>query len=192
MRQRIIYTRFDGGVNDCQPSDEVKAFMTRGGGWYQHIGHWFRGYREYEIEKMINHGHSKRLAVKFVDALDVGGLTDAEYFEIIREHDCAKWGTGFELWDVDDVPTDRWFRNAWHRSANGGPISIDLEKARPIQAAHIDSAVKAANKRTDGVMKFFTLQRPMVKVNFRHIANRIKDAKDEFQLRAIWPEGLAA
>ena len=41
---------------------------------------------------------------------------------------CAHLGTGCELWDTADVPTDRRHRDAWRRSHNGGPIWLDQRK----------------------------------------------------------------
>ena len=54
-----------------------------------------------------------------------GGCTTAEAYGIIRDRDCSHLGTGCELWDASDLPTDRRYRNAWRRSHNGGPIYID-------------------------------------------------------------------
>ena len=66
----------------------------------------------------------------FVMAMQFGGCTDAEAYEIMRDRFCAHLGSGIELWDTTDVPKDRWFREAWVRSHNGGPIDISLTKAR--------------------------------------------------------------
>lgn len=139
MLKRIVYTRPDGGVNVCHPAKEIKAFMTNGGGWFDNYPNGVNKAIAREIEKQINNGRNKAITVRFVHALAFGGCTDAEFYEIIRDRDCGHRGTGFELWD--DIPLDRWFRNAWVRSHNGGPINIDLTKARKIQAGYIKQAL---------------------------------------------------
>ena len=37
-------------------------------------------------------------------AMQFGGCTDAEAYELMRDRFCAHLGSGIELWDVDDVP----------------------------------------------------------------------------------------
>jgi hypothetical protein len=39
-------------------------------------------------------------------------------------------GTPYEIVATDDIPSDRFFRNAW--KANGAAIEVDLEKAKSI------------------------------------------------------------
>jgi hypothetical protein len=72
-----------------------------------------------------------------------GGLTTAEAYGVMRDRFCAHLGRGCELWDTEDVPTDRTYRNAWRRSHNGGPIVIDEEKARAIDEARAWAAYEA-------------------------------------------------
>ena len=78
---------------------------------------------------------------RFVMAMQFGGCTDAEAYELMRDRFCAHHGSGIELWDVGDVPQDRWFRDAWVRSHNGGPIDVSLRKARSIQFRRINDAI---------------------------------------------------
>jgi hypothetical protein len=46
-------------------------------------------------------------AHRFVMAMQFGGCSDAEAYEIMRDCFCAHLGWGIELWDKADVPTDR-------------------------------------------------------------------------------------
>jgi hypothetical protein len=87
--------------------------------------------------------------------------------------------------DVSDLP-DRWFRDAWRRSANGGPPSVDLEKARPIQWRRIVSAVNAENKRRS--LDLFG--KSPIKLPKVSLQSAIKNARDDVELRRIWPESL--
>ena len=164
--------------------------MTRGGGWFDHNELSPQRALKYEIDKQVNNGRNPSVTKRHVHALAFGGLTDAEFYELIRDRACAPYGTAHDLWDVDDVPKDRWFRNAWRRSPNGGPIEIDLEKARPIQAAHIDRAVNRI-KRPKNVLTYLLPQSPPRKFNLKHLASRIREARDEFELRSIWPDNFS-
>ncbi|WP_339083859.1 hypothetical protein [Hyphomicrobium sp. ghe19] len=55
-----------------------------------------------------------------------------EAIEFIAERDCRHLGTAIAIVDVDEIPTDRTHRNAWRRSANGGPIWICETAAQAI------------------------------------------------------------
>ena len=114
-----------------------------------------------------------------------GGCTEAEVWEIIRDRDCARHGTLHELIDVSDLP-DRWFRDAWRRSSNGGPPSVDLEKAKPIQWRKLLDAVSRENKRRE--LDLFGL--PPIKFARLTYQNAIKHARDDEELRRIWVPSL--
>jgi hypothetical protein len=153
------------------------SVMTCGGFWHDKP----RGYGDIQIERMITRGVNRDAARRYVRAVLFGGCTTAEALEIIRDRDCAHLGTAIELWDANDVPSDRWFRDAWSRSHNGGPISINLEKARPVQMRRIASAVAEENKR-----RLLELKSP-VDFDLGRMRQRILLARDETELRQIWP-----
>lgn len=163
--KRIVYTRPDGGVSICCPAREIMAHLT-GGGFFANPA---RGVIDHRIEAETAAGRPEWLAHRYVKALAFGGCTDAEAFEIIRDRDCAPHGTGFELWDFDDLPQDRWFRSAWRRSHNGGPVYIDMDKARKIQLQRIASIAK-------------------VSLQLQRWKQRIRQASSVEELRRIWPD----
>jgi len=132
MPKRIVYTRFDGGVSVCAPSLTALAYMTGGGGRWDGFP---RGFMERQIVAQAKDGVGEWAAARFVRAMQFGGCTTAEAYAIMRDRFCAHLGTGCELWDTSDVPSDRFYRNAWRRSSNGGPIYIDAAEARRIEAA---------------------------------------------------------
>src|SRR5262245_1166074 len=132
--KRIVYTRFDGGVSVCCPFEEVFRYMCNGGGIWDGQP---RGYLDDLVERMVGSGMDADASRRYVYAMQFGGCTTSEVWEIIRDRDCAYLGTQLELWDLEDIPTDRWFRNAWYRSPNGGPIGVSLKLAKPIQFKHI-------------------------------------------------------
>ena len=175
--KRIVYTRHDGGVSICVPNDWVLSVMSCGGLWNDKP----RGYMDIQIERQIARGVNEDAAHRYAMAVMLGGCTTAEALEIIRDRDCAHLGTAIELWDRGDVPTDRWFRDAWRRSHNGGPISVNLKLAKPIQMRRIGDAVIEENRRREReLIAPFEYDRDRLR-------SKIMSARDENELRRIWP-----
>ena len=184
MRKRIVYTRHaDGGVSICCPSDWAVTMMGCGGLWQDQP----RGMADRQIASMVERGIREDVAARYANAVMFGGCTTAEALEIIRDRDCAPHGTGIELWDLSEVPRDRWFRDAWRRSHNGGPISIDLRLAKPIQFARIKTALAAENRRRAEDMDSFDA---LIEVDFLKLRESIRAVRDEIELRHIWPAQL--
>ena len=183
MRARIISTRTtDGGARVTCPTPWVLAQMSCGG-WKDML----RGFLETQIERGIAAGRLPDAQRRYVRAMAFGGCSTHEALAIIRDRDCAHVGTGCELWDVDDVPTDRWFRAAWVRSHNGGPINIDMKRARPIQWGHMRKAVALENRRRQE--DYYAFGDP-VAVDWGALRDRISRADDHAELRRIWVPAL--
>lgn len=155
--------------------------MQNGGFWDDRP----RGFIDTQIERQIADGIDPDHARRFAHAVAFGGCTEAEVWEIVRDRDCARHGTLHELIDVADLP-DRWFRDAWRRSSNGGPPSIDLEKAKPIQWQRLLDAVSRENKRRE--LDLFGP--PPIKFPRLTFQNAIRNARDEDELRRTWLDGL--
>jgi len=168
--KRIVYTRHDGGVSICCPAREIMGFLSHGGFFANPV----RGVIDRHVEAEIRAGRPEWLAHRYVKALAFGGCTTSGAFEIIRDRDCVPHGTGFEVWRFDDLPQDRWFRNAWQRSHNGGPIAIDMAKARKIQMKRLQSA--ATQRKAE--------------LQVARWRERIRRAETPEQLKNIWPKGL--
>jgi hypothetical protein len=184
---RIIYNRKDdGGVSVCCPTDWALAAMCSGGAWREFP--WFYpGFDEIQIERMIGRGVRADTAQTYARAMMDGGCTTAEALAIIRDRDCAPLGTAIELWDMSELPADRWFRDAWRRSHNGGPIEIDLDKARPVQFARARAAIERENAAREAS---FDLWKPAIEVDWHATRRQIARARSIEELRTIWPEGL--
>jgi hypothetical protein len=179
--KRILYTAFEGGVHLCQPTDDIFRIMQTGGYWNDRP----RGFFDEQIARQMSDGIAERHARRFALAVQFGGCSEAEAWEIIRDRDCAHRGTLHELIDVAELPPDRWFRGAWHRSANGGPVVINLRKARRIQLERIKTVVARHNhKRT-------MLGRSPFKAPWLTYGAAIRHARDDEELRRVWPEELA-
>lgn len=163
----IIYTRFDGGVDICSPSLTALRFMTTGGGRWDGFD---PGFLDRQINAHSQHGIGERIARTFVHAMQFGGHTHAEAYGIMRDRFCTHLGTGCELWNKEDLQLDRWFRDAWKRSQNGGPIYIDMRIARKIQLSHLRILAKQYD---------IDLRWPLWR-------ERIRKAKTPEQLKQIW------
>lgn len=181
MTRCIVSTRPDGYVSVTTPTLEIMAFLTLGGA---PKGHFLGVNWDAQIEEMTNRRVPKDVAVRYVRGLQVGGYTDAEAYEILRDRDTPQEWTGKELWDASEVPIDRWFRNAWRRSQNGGPIYIDINRAKPIQFKHIRHAVQCENKRREDDLDLFDVP---FECDLAAIREQIRLASDETELRHIWP-----
>jgi hypothetical protein len=213
MPKRLVYTRPDGGVSVCAPSLTALRFMTGGGGrwdpppgkmWYRwddkshliDVPDHLRGQRfiaptwflNAQIDAQAKDGAGERAARRFVHAMQFGGCTDPEAYEIIRDRFCAHLGSGFELCDTADIPTDRWFRDAWVRSHNGGPIDVSLPKARIIHFRKVKHAVERENARRLEEMELFDR---LIEPNWCAIREAIRRADDVAKLRHVWPHDLA-
>lgn len=175
----IVSTRPDGGVSVTWPGPDFK-FFTNGGG--VQIENW-----DGQIAEMTGRGVREDVAVRWLRGLCFGGCTDAEAYELMRDRDTKPEWTGKELWDWSDVPSDRWYRNAWKRSPNGGPIYVDLARARPVQFEYVCDAVECENRRRAKDIDLFDMP---IEVDFMAIRERIRCASDEIELRNIWPGEL--
>ena len=132
-RRRIVYTRPDGGVSVCSPSLTALRHITGGGGrWDEEIQNLPRGFLDRQIAEQAKCGVGEWAAARFVRAMQFGGFSTPEAYGIVRDRFCAHLGTGCELWDVEDVPIDRRYRDAWRRSHNGGGIWLDERKVMEI------------------------------------------------------------
>ena len=181
LSRAIVYSSFKGGVEVCHPSPEIFAIMSHGGWWDLAP----RGFVDAQIERQISSGIDRDHATRFAKAVAFGGVTESEIWGIIKDRDCARHGTLHELIDISELP-DRWFRDAWRRSANGGPVGVDLAKARNIQWGKIVDAVSQENKR-----RHLDLLGPApIKLRKMTYQNAIRHARDDEELRRIWPQNL--
>jgi len=180
--KRIVYTAHDGTVRVCTPTRECMGHL-QAGGFYRHAA---PGVVRHAIEWEIERGRDPDEVRRWVHALAFGGKTEAEALALIRDKDCAPHGTAFDVIEPSDLP-DRWFRNAWRRSHNGGPIMVDLDTAKQIQFARLHGAVKLHNTRSEGALR----PAPKIRPEWGRIRDQIERAGDERELAAVWIEGLA-
>lgn len=213
---RILYTALDTKVHVCSPATPMLVLMERGGGWYdedyivandiQNLGtdDLHKGMGESVTARMrrlidskIANGTAPAATTKLIRALANGGCTTAEALGIIKDTDCAPKGTGFERKTADEIPSDRWFRDAWRRSLDGGPIYVDMELARPIQAKLIEARYKlviskAQSDRDSFAARFLSPKgvSPNFELDWNSIEAAIRAAKTPLDLKNVWPTEL--
>lgn len=191
MRQRIIYTLPSREIGVVVPSDNCVAWMGCGGRWGDDVP---KGFLDVQIERWIEKHNLKPDAARgFVNALRFGGHTTSEALDRIADKDARPYGTAVEVIDRDDLP-DRWFRDAWRRSPNGGPVDIDISTARCVQKRRINSAYREYLRRQKAeadIEAFDTdmpsLPRPLARFDIGRAINRADSAEE---IRAVWLDWL--
>ena len=179
-----------GTVCVTQPVPEILEHMTGGGGYWDGSP---RGFLDELVRRktcpILQKGApcKEEAARRFVKAMQYGGCSTQEAWAVIRDHDVDRFGECVEIVHVDDLPGDRWFRDAWRRSKNGGPVSIDLPKAQRIQWVKVKNA-HAHHERTRELD--LDLWRAPIDVPWLTIETAIRHARDEEELRRVWPDGL--
>lgn len=168
MPKCVVSTRSDGVPLVTVPAPSVMACMTGRGArwdpppgkmWLRHgdasylvdVPHGFRHltfpvpawFLNAQIRAQAQDGVGDDAARRFVCAMQFGGLTEPQAWDVVVARFCAPFGSACEVWDDADLPDWR-YRDAWRRSTNGGPIWIDEAKALAIDEARAWSAHQAA------------------------------------------------
>lgn len=201
-RERIIYTRAeDNGVGVVIPSARCFAALTGAG---LHEDEPWRRSRAFMEMQVRNFGRStppvaEAIARRWVMAMAFGGLSPSAFFALLINKDVPEASRSTaELIDVDELPKDRWFRDAWSRSPNGGPITVNLDRARVVQARHVLRRLDELRDMRRGLppaglvlLGLSHLPDPE-RFNLVPVITAINDARDEDDLRRTWPEELGS
>lgn len=155
-RKHIVTTAPDGRVLITTPSLTAMCFMCDGGGRWDEELKDDPAFLRRQIAEQAKNGVGERAARRFVMGMQNGGISVDEAYEIMRDRFAAHLGTGHEIWPTEDLPTDRTYRDAWRRSANGGPIIIDERTAQEIDERRAWLAYETARGQTS-VTRFSTL-----------------------------------
>ena len=165
----ILFTAWNKSVSVNYPSQTIFEIISRGGLWRG----FERGFVQRQIEKQIESGIDPDHARRWVDAVQYGGLTTSEIYELVKDRDCARFGKDHRLIHPSELP-ERWFRDAWRRGDNSGDLYVDLELARQIQFKKI----KQHNKKG-------------VKLDLPTIRSAIRNARDTEELKRVWPQSCS-
>lgn len=85
-----------------------------------------------QFSRMAARGVKPQAAYRYARMMVTGGCSRREAIEIIAQRDCGHLGQAIEIVDIDEIPKDRTYRDAWRRSTNGGPVYIDEDRAQAI------------------------------------------------------------
>lgn len=197
VRKVFLATRrSDGGVAVIVPVPSALRELTSGG------RPWLGARRQVEIENFVRGGMPEETAARWIDALIAGNATTAEAYEHIlmrsREPDQA----AIDLVDIAEVPAlrdpagNRWCRNAWRRSMNGGPVYIDIQRAIELEQKRLVRARAAALKQCEadeaealigGDMSRLGRRERILQIDLAALGQRMRAARSEAELQALWP-----
>lgn len=156
--------------------------MQRGGLWDGQP----RSFFDEQVRRQVESGIPADAAKRYLNALQYGGVTEAEAWGIMKGRTHNPAGHSHELIEFSDLPP-RWFRNAWVRGHNGGPPRVDLHRAKPIQWRRIVDAKDLENQRRERDLD--DVLGP-VRLDELSLKSAIRRARDEEELMRVWPEGL--
>jgi hypothetical protein len=105
-------------------------------------------------------------------------------------------GVAYEIVTTDEIPTDRFFRNAW--KANGAAVEVDLDRARAIghdirrakraeefAPLDIEATIPARAKQAEAA-------RQVIRDRYAEVQDAIDAAEDPFEIKvALGLEELA-
>lgn len=182
----VCTAKDDGRVGVFTPFKWAMAYMTGGGGMWDDRP---RGFLEELVRRktcpVLQKGNptSEEGARRFVQAAQWGGLSTQEAWDVIRVHDCERWGHSVQVQRLDELPPDRWFRDAWVRGGNSGYVFVDMALARPIQWSRVICAYETENKRREKMFRGPKL----VKLPKISLERAIANARDADELRRVFP-----
>ena len=104
---KVIVHKHSDGVSIANFSPALLATMTgKGYGWDQDR-------INYEISKFVASGKSEDVIRPYMEAVANGGMTEAKAIDLIRAKDEVANCQGCTVVEDTDLPTDRYFRDAW-------------------------------------------------------------------------------
>lgn len=142
IRARILCSRPDKGVSIIVPSVRCVAVLETGWCAKRNRPYVPEERRAFEVEKLMHSPEWRRdasdearfdLAERWIYGLCHGGFAADDAVRLIGEYSKHPDHFALEVVDVDDLPTNRTYREAWRRSHNGGPIWIDWDAVTRIE-----------------------------------------------------------
>jgi len=128
----------------------------------------------------------------------IGDETEDDFIARIRQNNLPLDAIDIQIVEETDIPTDRYFRNAWKHSA--GAISVDMPKARDIhrdklremrapKLAALDVEYMRADERGDTQTKS-TVSAKKQALRDITVDPTIEAAQTPEELKAIIPDAL--
>ena len=112
----VVHNKGDSGVTITHFNPSVLAIMTGNGyGWNQEQ-------IDYEVNKFVNPpapetGKADDIVRPYIEARARGGVTEAQAIDLINAKNDKSDCRGCTVIEDTDLPTDRYFRNAWEWEA---------------------------------------------------------------------------
>lgn len=156
--------------------------------------------KERAIENMIRVGHDPDFAGRWVDATLVGGQTEANALDMIRQKSYPAGGTQIAI-DPTALPASRVFRNAWRSMGSG--VVVDMEAAKVIFARRMIEARQSKAKQLTDEIELAALTgqsadeleaafAAMKAADLRMVGDLVMQAKTARELEALWPTSLGS
>lgn len=130
---------------------------------------------------------------------DPPDFTEDDAIERAR-NDIPPDASDIEVVEKITLPTDRVFRNAWTRTVGGGPVSLDLPKARDVHRGRIAGAIDLEIARLAIEERKLRLEgnataadaaaadkASIEALNLATLATQIGAAANITALKAVWP-----
>lgn len=131
-RERIISTLPGGKVAVTCPAEQAIWCLRHGAKDFNNP--WFGRpwyFPHLQFARMVARGVKPSVAWAYSTHMMRGGLTRRQAIDLIGARDCP--GVCPEIVDVSELPDSRFYRDAWRRSSNGGPVWIDDEHKEQIE-----------------------------------------------------------
>jgi hypothetical protein len=107
---KIVVHKHADGISITSFNTTLLALMTGNGyGWEQER-------IDYEVAKFVAGGTAEDVIRPYMNAVANGGITEVQAIDLIRAKDDKADCLGCTTIENTDLPTDRYFRNAWEWS----------------------------------------------------------------------------
>ena len=128
--KRIIFKRKDGGVSITAPTKGINNaydLLIGSGGYPVDLA-------EKDIKRHVDiDGKNESDVRPFYEGLVTGGFTEDESLNLIAKHAWQRDYLSFRITEKENIPTSRFFRNAWNDETDLDTVDIDLLKCKEIK-----------------------------------------------------------
>jgi hypothetical protein len=152
------------------------------------------------IDNMVRSGFDADFAAKWTRAQISGGETDATALGMVA---LKTFPSQFDVvaTEQENIPADRFFRDAWRRDPGGDKLYVDIDAARIIFSRRLIGAKGAAAKRLTDELDVLLLtgrtdqaleaqHEALIGLNLRALGAKVMAAASPEELKALWPTEL--
>lgn len=150
------------------------------------------------VDNMVRAGHDATFSQRWIKALLAGGENDNTALDLVRQK-TFPGRDGQSAIEPDQLPPDRFFRDAWKRE--GDAITIDMVAARTVFADRVIAAkaeqadvliksVETSQVSGDPADELEARYESLVAMDLRALGARVMAAQSTDELKALWPAEL--